>query len=255
MFGATARRSDDDGHHRRYAAPNNYQMIELGALLEYCGRGLVGPRAPELFAKAEPDKTAHMPIYYAGELNLLCRPCVAIVGTRKVSADGAARARRLAKELVQAGVVVVSGLAEGVDTCAHTSAINSGGRTVAVIGTPLDKAYPAVNGPLQETIYSQHLLLSQFRHGTKTFQSSFPQRNKVMAAITDATVIIEASDTSGTLHQAAECARLGRWLFIARSVTEDPSLTWPKRFLHSEKVGILDSTESLIRTISQVPHA
>ena len=253
-MGSMALRADDAHHRHRYVPPRDVTEIELGALLEFAGRAL-GPRSPELFATAEPSKTARMPIFYAGDLGLLKKPCVAIVGTREVSEDGAKRARRLARELVQAGVVVVSGLAEGVDTNAHTSAVREGGRTVAVIGTPLDKAYPASNSALQEEIYRDHLLISQFAVGVRTFQSSFPQRNKVMAALTDATVIIEASDTSGTLHQAYECARLGRWLFIARSVVEDRSLTWPARFLPGENVRILDSTESLLSTISQVRHA
>src|SRR5205814_51885 len=111
--------------------------------------------------------------------------------------------------------VIVSGLARGIDTAALMGAIEKGGRTVAVIGTPLDKAYPAENADLQTEIYSHHLLVTPFRIGEQVFKANFPKRNRVMAAISDATVIIEASDTSGTLHQAAECEKLGRWLFIA----------------------------------------
>jgi predicted Rossmann fold nucleotide-binding protein DprA/Smf involved in DNA uptake len=80
----------------------------------------------------------------------------------------------------------------------------------------------------QEQIWREHLLISPFPEGRLVFRSNFPQRNRVMAALSDATVIIEAYDTSGTLHQAAECQRLGRWLFIARAVADDPSLTWPQ---------------------------
>ena len=129
---------------------------------------------------------------------------------------------------------MVSGLAYGVDTVAHTTAIETGGRTIAVIGTPLDKASPAENKRLQEEIYREHLLISQFAEGSRIFPSSFPQRNKLMATLTDATVVMEASDTSGTLHQAAECTRLKRWLFIAKSVVDDPALSWPKDFLRYE---------------------
>jgi DNA processing protein len=170
-------------------------------------------------------------IYFAGDPGLLERPRVAIVGSRDVSKDGSLRTTRLARELVAAGVVVVSGLAKGVDAAAHRSAIENGGRTIAVIGTPLDKAYPAENAELQETIWREHLLISQFPKGSPTSKSSFPERNKLMAALSHVTVIMEASDKSGTLHQAAECVRLGRPLFIARSVVEDPTVLWPKRFL------------------------
>jgi DNA processing protein len=143
----------------------------------------------------------------------------------------------------------VSGLAKGVDTAALTAAIEAGGRTIAVIGTPLSKAYPAENARLQEEIYSTQLLLTPFREGETVYKSNFPKRNRVMAAISDATVIIEASDTSGTLHQAAECQRLGRWLFIAKSVVDDDSLTWPKRFIGQQRVVILEKTDDVVRRI------
>ena len=127
--------------------------------------------------------------------------------------------------------MIVSGLAYGVDTVAHTTAINRGGKTIAVIGTPLDKATPSENAKLQERIYSEHLLISQFSKGERTFRTSFPLRNRLMALLSDATIVMEASDTSGTLHQAAECTRLGRWLFIAKSVVDDPKVSWPRNFL------------------------
>ncbi len=81
------------------------------------------------------------------------------------------------------------------------------------------------------------------------FRANFPVRNRVMAAVSDATVIIEASDTSGTLHQAAECQRLGRWLFVAKSVVDDASLNWPRRFVGKPKVAVLQATSDIVNTI------
>lgn len=159
------------------------------------------------------------------------------------------RARKLARGLAEANVAVVSGLAEGVDTAALTEAMNAGGRVAAVIGTPIDKAYPAKNAPLQEAIYRDHLLISQFRAGTRTFRSHFPERNRLMAAVSDATVVIEATDASGTLHQSAECVKLGRWLFIAKSVVEDPSVTWPAKFLDYENCVVLERVEDVLDRI------
>jgi DNA processing protein len=145
----------------------------------------------------------------------------------------------------------MSGLAAGVDTEAHSATIQCGGRTVAVIGTPLDVAYPAANARLQEKIYREHLLVSPFPIGSRVFRSNFPERNKVMAALSDATVIMEASDTSGSLHQAAECRpdRLDRWLFISQSVVNDPRLTWPKKFLGGPKVKILRETSDVLAVL------
>lgn len=198
-----------------------------------------------------PDQSADLELYFAGDLSLLKRPCVAIVGTRQVSDCGIARTKRLAHSLAKAGIVVVSGLAKGVDAAAHRAAIEAGGSTIAVIGTPLDKAYPAENAALQEQIYRKHLVITREPTGARTYRSSFPQRNKLMAVLTDATVVIEASDTSGTLHQSVECTKLGRWLFIAKSVVDDQSLTWPKKFLKHDTCIVLtevsDVTERILK--------
>jgi DNA processing protein len=93
--------------------------------------------------------------------------------------------------------------------------------------------------------------MTPFAVGDRVFRSNFPTRNRVMAAISDATAIIEASDTSGTLHQAAECVRLGRWLFVAKSVAEDRSLNWPTRFLGQTKVRVLSSTSDILSAIGK----
>lgn len=124
-----------------------------------------------------------------------------------------------------------SGLAEGIDTAAHTTAIESGGRTIAVLGPPLDQAYPASNRGLQERIAERDLLVSQFRSGAPVRQKNFPMRNRTMALLTDATVIVEAGEKSGTLHQGWEALRLGRTLFLMESVAADPRLCWPKEMI------------------------
>ncbi|MFZ5896876.1 MAG: DNA-processing protein DprA [Myxococcota bacterium] len=169
-------------------------------------------------------------LYMAGDQSLLELPAVAIVGSRKASAAGMRRAAQLATALAKAGVVTMSGLAEGIDQAAHRGAIEAAGKTIAVIGTPLEKAYPAKHADLQAAIYRDHLLVSPFPPRSQVFPSNFPERNRVMARLSRATVIIEASDTSGSLHQAVECEAVGRSLFIAASVLEDTALAWPKRF-------------------------
>jgi DNA processing protein len=229
----------------RYHPPVDVSSIRLQELLAKSGRDTLEDRQFDLLG----SEGSMARVYYAGNLAFLNRPCVSIVGTREVSDSGASRARRLARELVASSIVVVSGLAKGVDTAALTSAIDSGGSTVAVIGTPIDRAYPAENARLQENIYQNHLLLTPFRIGERTFKGSFPKRNRVMAAISDATVIVEASDTSGTLHQAAECGRLGRWLFIMRWLLDDEKLSWPRKFIGKPKVALLNSTQDVVDAI------
>jgi DNA processing protein len=236
-----------------YAPPSNVRQIDLSELLaRHGGAPFEAKQLDLVFGKetGRQERRTSKPIWYAGNLDSLRAPAVAIVGTRKVTPAGAARARKLARGLANAGVAVVSGLAEGVDTEALTEAMNAGGRVAAVIGTPINKAYPAKNAPLQEAIYRDHLLISQFPIGTRTFRSHFPERNRLMAAVSDATVVIEASDTSGTLHQSAECVSLGRWLFIAKSVVEDPTLTWPAKFLGYKNCVVLERVEDVLERLN-----
>jgi DNA protecting protein DprA len=225
-----------------YQKPTEQRIVSLNDLLKKVDRSPLEKKQLDLLGRGD---NADIDLYYAGLLDILGARAVSIVGTREVSAEGAARARKLARELAAVGVVVVSGLAKGVDAEALSSAIDAGGKTVAVIGTPLSKAYPAENSKLQETIYREHLLISPFADGEQVFRSNFPKRNRVMAALSDATVIVEASDTSGTLHQAAECQRLGRWLFIMRSVAEDPGLSWPRNFIGKPNVAVLSKTSDI----------
>lgn len=227
----------------RYSGPESTTERSLPELLRATDRAL-GAEQLGLINTGQPQ-----PLFLAGDLDLVGRPCVAIVGTRDVSDAGRARAKRLARELVAHGVVIVSGLARGVDTAAMSAAIDAGGRVIGVIGTPLDKAYPAENAELQQVVHRDHLLVTPFAPGARVYKSNFPQRNRVMAAMSNATVVVEAADTSGTLHQAAECVRLGRWLFILRAVVEDPSISWPARFLGAHRTTVLTATDEVLQAI------
>jgi DNA processing protein len=177
-------------------------------------------------------KNAPREVFVAGDVNLVRRGRrVSVVGSRAASKEGLARASKLSRLLVERGVVVVSGLAEGIDTAAHVSAIDSGGRTVAVLGTPLDRVFPFENPALLERIMREHLAVSQFAPGSAGGRQCFPIRNRTMALLSDATVIVEARDGSGSLHQGWEALRLGQPLFLLDSAAEDSSLKWPAEML------------------------
>jgi DNA processing protein len=148
-------------------------------------------------------------------------------------------------------MVVVSGLARGIDTEALTAAIEAGGRVIGVIGTPLNRFYPAENRLIQEQIRDEHLLISPFAPRQRVRDWNFPMRNRLMAALTDATAIVEAGDGSGTLYQARECLRLQRWLFIARSLIENPALGWPATFLGQPRVMALVSAGDVISALGR----
>lgn len=189
----------------------------------------------ELIGPLNDVEQKHAPavLYVAGDTGIMREGGrVSIVGSRKASEEGVARAGKLAHLLVQRQVVVVSGLAEGIDTAAHTATLEAAGRTIAVIGTPLDKSYPKSNAKLQDRLMQEQLVISQFPIGYVVERKNFPLRNRTMALISDATVIIEASDSSGSLHQGWEALRLGRGLFIARSLAENSAVTWPEKMLN-----------------------
>ncbi len=171
-------------------------------------------------------------VFVKGDVELLrSARLVSIIGSRDASADGLARARKLARRLVKLGVVIVSGLARGIDTAAQTATIEAGGKTIGVIGTPLSVVSPAENRNLQETIGRDHLLLSQFPEDSPVTKGNFPTRNRLMALLSDATVIVEATDISGTAYQGREALRLTRPLWILKSVVENTKLKWPSEFL------------------------
>lgn len=175
-------------------------------------------------------------LYYQGIWELSELPSVAIVGSRKASDDGKRRAARLAKMFVERDYVIVSGLATGIDTAAHTAALQAGGRTIGVLGTPLGESYPKENVDLQKLIADEHLLISQvpvLRYSVANIRSNrffFPERNATMSALTQGTVIVEAAETSGTLTQARAAMYQGRKLFILNSCFERDDINWPAQY-------------------------
>ncbi|MDR6292378.1 DNA processing protein [Inquilinus ginsengisoli] len=233
----------------KYTPPSTVQDVSLNSLIRGTNRLNAKVRQLKLGGDLQRGDYGDQILHCAGDLSLAAAPSVAIIGTREVSFEGAARARRIAKELVPYGIVVVSGLARGVDTEAMTSAIRHDGRTIGVIGTPITQAYPAENSELQETVYLDHLLISQFGVGASVFKANFPTRNRLMAVMSDATIVIEASDTSGTLHQAAECMRIGRPLFIAKAVAENRSLSWPGKFVGKPNCYVLERTDDVLAVL------
>ena len=177
-------------------------------------------------------------LYFQGWWDLVSSRGVAVVGTREPSDEGRARAKKLVRRLVEDDITVVSGLAKGIDTVVHTTAIDHGGRTIAVIGTPLNVTYPKENSDLQDHIAREHLLVSQvpiIRYQQVSNLTAnrffFVERNITMSALTRATLIVEAGETSGTLVQARHALKQGRKLFILESNFLNPSLSWPQKFL------------------------
>ena len=204
---------------------------------------LLGP-LNEVERKYAPKK-----IFVSGKLPIpLPSPRAAIIGSRKASSKGLEAARCIAKSLVKENVVIVSGLAEGIDTSAHETAIEEGGNTIAVLGTSLDEFYPKKNASLQELIMRNYLVISQFPVGYPTQRKNFVIRNRLMALISDASIIVEAGNSSGSLHQGWEALRLGRPLFIWHSILEKSSITWPNKMLQYGAM-VLNEPEEVLEVL------
>lgn len=187
------------------------------------------------------------PVVFArGRLALLREASVAVVGTRQATERGRRLTTAVVGRLLEAGLTVVSGLARGIDTAAHEAALRGGGGTIAVVGTGLDHCYPPENRHLQRRIAAQGAILSQFWPEAPPRRQSFPMRNAVMAGVTVATVIIEASPTSGTRIQARMSLACGRKVLLAEALLQQP---WARELAARPGVvtfGAADEVDALV---------
>ncbi|HVR95610.1 MAG TPA: DNA-processing protein DprA [Thermoanaerobaculia bacterium] len=206
-------------------------------------------RSPEeiLGPLGEPEKlNAPARLYLAGDLGLLWgAPRVAVVGSRKPSENGRKRAAWLTRYLVSEGVTAVSGLSLGIDTVVHETALRELGCTIAVLGTPLEAYHPMANFELQRRIQERHLAVSQLPAGSPVQRESFIRRSFTMALLSDAAVIVQAGPASGSLQVGWEMLRLGRPVFLPRTVVETPGLEWPEAML-DRGARVIDDPASLL---------
>lgn len=192
-------------------------------------------------------------LFFAGDESLLFQKRrVSVVGSRNATQEGLIRAKIVSKALVKHDIIVVSGLALGIHTMAHKTAIALGGRTIAVLGTSLNIAYPKQNSDLLDIIKEKHLAVSQFPEGYPGKPKNFPIRNRTMALISDATIIIEAGEKSGTRHQGWEALRLGREVYLLENVANDPSLTWAKEMMDYGAQSL--SRENMDMVLNDIPY-
>jgi DNA processing protein len=229
----------------------HYSRLSLGAIRE-AGIKHFGIRVHGAGEYPPRLRDAQHPVellYFQGNWDITSTRCVAIVGMRRPSEDGTRRAAKLANHFVKADFTVVSGLAHGIDTAAHTAAIAAGGRSIAVLGTPITNCYPPENIELQRRMADEFLVISQVpivRYSRQTWQGNrlfFPERNVTMSALTEATIIVEAGNTSGTLIQARHALQQKRKLFILDSCFRNPELTWPAQYLERGAIRVSEFDE------------
>jgi DNA processing protein len=188
-------------------------------------------------------------LFYRGELDPEDARSVAVVGTRKPTEAGLRRARDIASGLARKGTTVVSGLAEGIDSAAHTAAMDAGGRTVAVIGTGIRRHYPAANRELQEQIAREHLVLSQFWPDGAPTRHSFPMRNAVMSGYAAATVVVEAAYRSGARMQARLALEHGRPVFLLSSLLDHD---WAQDYARRPGAHVVHDAEEVLAVLDEI---
>ncbi|MFZ0130878.1 MAG: DNA-processing protein DprA [Candidatus Dormiibacterota bacterium] len=169
----------------------------------------VDPGSPEWPARLRHLESPPRGLWQLGSIGATT-PAVAIVGSRRATFAGAEIAASIARELGSAGIQVVSGMALGIDAAAHTGALDAGGSTVAVLGCGVDVCYPPRHAGLRLRIVASGCLLTEEPAGTPPFKYNFPKRNRIIAALADAVVVVEATERSGALSTARWAADLGR---------------------------------------------
>ncbi|NEB14794.1 DNA-processing protein DprA [Streptomyces coelicoflavus] len=169
---------------------------------------------------------------------------VAVVGTRDASDIGLSRAKRVARELGEAGFTISSGLARGIDTAAHETALHFERRTLAVLGTGITRCYPKENAGLLEEITQSGAVLSQFWPSRSPGRDTFPRRNHVTSGISLGSVVIEASRTSGAKMQARVAAEQGRHVLLLRSLVD--AQEWARKMVEAGRATTVDSTAQII---------
>jgi DNA processing protein len=202
--------------------------------------------------RSDPSRPALL--FVAGRLREADRPAVAVIGTRQPSATGRQMARAVSQKLVADDYTVLSGLAAGIDTEAHQAALDDGGRTVAVIGTGLDRFYPRENAPLQRRIAREGAVISQFWPEAHPARSNFPLRNALMAGLAEASVIVEATAMSGTRILARAAISLRRVVVLLETLMEQQ---WAQDLAQQPGVQVASSlaevTTALERSLTPPP--
>jgi DNA processing protein len=209
---------------------NGEQAREIAARIAQLGWEVLFPDSegyPPLLARADD----HPPLLFrVGEPVAADDKMIAIVGTRHASEQGRRFTHRLAADLARDGLTIVSGMAEGIDSAAHRGALDGGGKTVAVWGTPLDKVYPPSNRELAEKIRTQGAIYSEYLPGVEASPANFPDRNRIISGMSEGVIVIEAGQRSGALITARCALDQGRELFAV------PGSPWAARSIGTNQL-------------------
>ena len=191
-------------------------------------------------------------LHYAGKLELLNRPSLAIVGSRNATPQGRENAQAFAAALSAAGLTIVSGLAQGIDAAAHRGGLAGAGNSVAVVGTGIDRIYPAANKALAHRLAEEGGLLSQFTLGTPPLPGNFPRRNRVISGLVRGVLVVEATPNSGSLITARFAAEQGREVFAIPGSIHSPFSKGCHRLI-KEGAKLVETAQDVLEELGLAP--
>ena len=223
------------------AARQHQSMLDLGA----CLIPIADPCYPELLRNIYDPPLA---LFARGLTEALERPMFGIVGSRRATPYGMAAAGRLAGDLAQRGLIVVSGMAAGIDTAAHTAALDAGFPTIAVFGCGVDVIYPAHNRRLAQRIVENGLVLSEFPMGTPAYPQNFPIRNRIVSGLSAGVMVVEGSQYSGSAITARLAADQGREVFAVPGNITSP-LSWSPNLLIKQGAHLVQNAEDILAAL------
>ena len=177
-------------------------------------------------------------------------PMVAIVGTRRPTAAGIDAARRLARGCAEAGVAVVSGMAVGIDACAHEAALDARGKTIGVLGCGLDVCYPRRNRALRARMLEAATLVTEYRDGTQPVKSNFPRRNRIIAGLAHAVIVVEGSIKSGALITARLALDANRHVFAVPGSFRNHMAEGPNELIRTSQAGLVTDIEHVFEELA-----
>lgn len=187
-------------------------------------------------------------IYYKGNLKLLKeKKKIAVVGTRNNSSYGALCCEKIVKDLIAEDIVIISGFARGIDSIAHRICIENNGKTIAVVASGLDIVYPSSNVNLWKKIEENGLILSEYEYGTKPFRANFPQRNRIIAGLSEGVIVIESKEKGGSLVTANIALDEGRDVYAVPGEIFSDLSRGCNNLIRDSKAKLLNSVEEILK--------
>ncbi len=190
-------------------------------------------------------------LYLSGDASLINTPQIAIVGSRTATPNGIQTAKHFASYLAQHGITITSGMALGIDTASHQGALKAQGKTIAVTGTGLDRIYPSKNKPLAYDIFEHGLLISELALGTNPSKGSFPKRNRIISGLSIGTLVVEATEKSGSLITAYKAIEQGREVFAIPSSIHNPHAKGCHQLIKNG-AKLVDQASDIIEEVSSL---